>query len=88
LLLSKYFFSYQNRTNEMGWAYSICVVKRGAYKVWLGNRGQELGINGRVLLKWIFKKLDWGFDGIDLFMRNFLTSRKLFSERVQSAAVN
>jgi hypothetical protein len=72
----------------MGGAYSICVVKRGAYKVWLGNRGQEQEVNGREVLKWIFNKLDRGFDGIDLVMRNFLTSWELFSQRVQSAAVN
>ena len=46
---------------------------------WLGNRGKHPGENGRIILKWIFNKLDRDFDWIDLVMGNFLTSWELLS---------
>jgi len=30
------------------------------------DRLKDVGINERVILKWIFKKWDWGIDWIDL----------------------
>ena len=45
--------------------------RRGAYSVLLGkpegkNHLEEPGIDGKIILRWIFRKLDWGMDWIDL----------------------
>ena len=45
--------------------------RRGAYSVLLGkpegkNHLEEPGIEGKIILRWIFRKLDWGMDWIDL----------------------
>ena len=45
--------------------------RRDAYSVLLGkpegkNHLEEPGIEGKIILRWIFRKLDWGMDWIDL----------------------
>jgi hypothetical protein len=45
--------------------------KRGAYRILVGDlrEGDHLrdpGVDGRIVLKWIFKKWDWGMDWIEL----------------------
>ena len=51
--------------------------KRGAYRVLVGDvkvrcRREHLCVNGRTILKRIFKKRDGGTDWIDLFLICFV----------------
>jgi hypothetical protein len=40
---------------------------------------EEPSVNGRIILQWIFKKLDRSFDWLNLVMGNFLTWWELLS---------
>ena len=40
---------------------------------------EDSSVSGRIILQLIFKKMDWGFDWIDLVTGNFLTSWELLS---------
>jgi hypothetical protein len=39
---------------------------RGAYRVLVGRPEGDPGIDGRIILKWIFKTWDGGMDSIEL----------------------
>jgi hypothetical protein len=55
----------QIKKNELG-EYVACMgERRGVYRVWWGNLSErdhleDPGLYGRIILRWIFRKLDWG----------------------------
>jgi hypothetical protein len=55
----------------MGGACSTYGAKRGAYRILVGrpegrNHLGDRGVDGRIILRWIFKKWDGGMDCIEL----------------------
>jgi hypothetical protein len=59
----------QIEKNEIGRHVARNGERRGIYRVWWGNlkeraRLEDLGIDGRILLRWIFRKWDGGH-GLD-----------------------
>jgi hypothetical protein len=45
--------------------------RKGVYRVWWGNLRErdhleDLGVDGKVILRWIFRNLEGGMDWIDL----------------------
>jgi hypothetical protein len=45
--------------------------RTGAYRALVGkpegrNHLEDPGVDGRIILKWIFERLDWGMDWINL----------------------
>jgi hypothetical protein len=53
----------------MRWAGHVARVgeRRDVYRVLVGKpEGRRPGIDGTIILRWIFRKWDWGMDWIDL----------------------
>ena len=55
----------------MGGACSTYGERRGVYRVMVGkpkgkDHWEEPGADGRIILRWIFRRLDGGMDWIDL----------------------
>jgi len=56
-------FGYTIEKNEMGGACSMYGESRGVYKVFVGkpegkNHLEDPGVDGRITLRWIFRKWD------------------------------
>ena len=61
------------RSRRMGWAELVARMGDRRYRTgfWYeelreGDHLQDPGVDGKLILKWIFKKLDGGMDQIDL----------------------
>jgi hypothetical protein len=60
-----YYSGDQIETNEMGGHVARIGERRGAYRVWWGNLKERdyfdgSSLDGRIILRWIFKKRDEG----------------------------
>jgi hypothetical protein len=69
-MITKYHSGDQIEKHEMGGACSTYRERRGVYRVLVGkpdrNHLEDPGIDGRIILRWIFRRLDRGTDRIDL----------------------
>jgi hypothetical protein len=64
--ITKYYSGNQIEKNEMGGACSTYGANRGAFRILVGRPEGRPGVDGRIILKWIFKKWDRGMDWIEL----------------------
>jgi hypothetical protein len=68
--MTKYYSGNQIENNEMGWLYSTYGGKREMRTgFWWGDlrEGDHLGepvVDGRIILKWMFKKWDGAWTGL------------------------
>jgi len=67
VLLTKYYSGDQIEQNEMGCAYNTYGTVEVYTGLWWGNlrerdHSEDPGIEGRTVLRWIFKKWDGGMD--------------------------
>ena len=71
-MLTQYFSVDKIEKNEMGWASRAYGERRGVYRVLVGNLRERNhlggpGVDGRITLRWIFRKWDMmGMDWIEL----------------------
>jgi hypothetical protein len=61
----------QIKKNELGRACGTYGERRVTYTLWWKNLGEtdrlkDLDADGRVILKWVLKKVGWGMDWIDV----------------------
>jgi len=47
-------------------SYALCKEERCIQDFGGETRGKEIRLDGRIILKWIFRKWDWDIDWIDL----------------------
>jgi hypothetical protein len=71
VLLNKYFSSDQIKKNVMGGQVPCNGERRGVYRpVWVNmkerNYSEEIGVDGIIVLKWIFKKENGRVNWINL----------------------
>jgi len=65
VLLTQYCSGDKIEKNEMGGACSAYGERRGVYRVWWGNmkernHWENPGVDGRIILRWIFRKWNVG----------------------------
>jgi len=70
LMITKYHSDDQIEKHQMGGACSTYGERRGVYRVLVGKPDrdhlEDPGVDGRIILRWIFRRLDGGMDWIDL----------------------
>jgi hypothetical protein len=61
------------KSRRRKWAGHVARLgeRRGVYRILVGkperkNHLEDPGVDGRIILRWIFRKRDWGMDRIDL----------------------
>ena len=72
VLFTKYCAGDQSKKNETGGACSTygeeerCIQGFGGGKLWEREHLEDQVVNGRVILRWVFRKWGWGTEWIDL----------------------